>query len=88
MVELIKSDTFWSALSALATLVGAAAILFAARQLRFEAWLKAQDIWVSNDFTVARGKLFARRCRTSPFSRRSPRGPAHDGAEFSEDHGV
>ena len=60
MFELIKSDTFWSAVSALATLVGAAAILFAARQLRFEAWVKAQDIWVAKDFTVARGKLFAR----------------------------
>lgn len=60
LVELIKSGTFWSALSALATLAGAAAILFAARQLRFEAWLKAQDVWGSNDFTLARGKIFAR----------------------------
>ncbi len=60
MLELIYSDTFWSAVSALAILVGAAAILFAVRQLRFEAWVKAQEIWVSNDFTTARGKVFAR----------------------------
>lgn len=60
MIELIKSETFWSAVSALATLAGVAAILFAARQLRFEAWLKAMEIWVAKDFTEARGKLFAR----------------------------
>ena len=60
VLELIKSDTFWSAVSALATLAGVGAILFAARQLRFEAWLKAQDIWVADDFRNARGKIFAR----------------------------
>ena len=60
MLELIKSDTFWSALAALATLAAAGAIVFAARQLRFEAWLKAQEIWVSEEFTAARGKVFAR----------------------------
>jgi hypothetical protein len=60
MLELVKSDTFWSAVSALATLAGAAAIVFAVWQLRFEAWLKAQEIWVSDDFTAARGKVFAR----------------------------
>lgn len=60
MLELIKSDTFWSALSALATLAGVVAILFAAKQLRFEAWLKAQDIWNAKDFREARGTLFAR----------------------------
>jgi hypothetical protein len=60
MIELIKSETFWSAVSALATLLGAAAILYAARQLRFEAWVKAMDIWVAKDFTEARGQLFAR----------------------------
>ena len=60
MLELLKCDTFWSAVSALATLAGAAAIVFAARQLRFEVWLKAQDLWVSDDFTADRGKVFAR----------------------------
>jgi hypothetical protein len=60
MLELIKCETFWSAISALATLAGVVAIVFAGRQLRFEAWLKAQEIWGSNDFTVDRGKVFAR----------------------------
>lgn len=60
MLDLIKSDIFWTAIGALATVVGAAAIVFAARQLRFEAWLKAQEIWVSDDFTAARGKIFSR----------------------------
>lgn len=60
MLELIQSGTFWSAVSALATLAGVAAILFAARQLRFEAWLKAQEIWVLDDFTADRGKVFVR----------------------------
>lgn len=60
MLEVIQSDTFWSAVSALATLAGAAAIVYAARQLRFEAWLKAQEIWGSDDFIVDRSKVFAR----------------------------
>lgn len=60
MLELLKCNTFWSALSAIATLVGAGAIIFAASQLRFEAWLKAQEIWISDEFTVDRGKIFAR----------------------------
>src|SRR5438105_15665611 len=60
MMDLIKSDAFWSAVSAIATLIGAGAILFAARQLRFEAWLKAMDIWVGKEFTDARTKLFTR----------------------------
>lgn len=60
MLELIKCDTFWSAVSALATVAGAAAIFFAARQLRFEAWIKAQDIWCSCEFTRDRTKVFAR----------------------------
>jgi hypothetical protein len=56
----MKSETFWAALSALATLIGAGAIVFAVKQLRFEAWLKAQDIWVSEEFRVARRKIFER----------------------------
>src|SRR5436305_686507 len=60
MIELIKSSTFWSAVGALATLFGVGAILFAARQLRFDAFLKAQDIWVAKEFREARRKIFAR----------------------------
>jgi hypothetical protein len=60
VIELLKSDTFWSALGALATLAGVGAILYAAKQLRFDAWVKAQDIWVSEGFTTARREVFAR----------------------------
>jgi hypothetical protein len=60
MLELLKCDTFWSAISALATLAGVVVIVIAIRQLRFEAWLKAQEIWVNPEFTKNRGKIFAR----------------------------
>ena len=66
-MNLIKSDAFWSAVSAIATLIGAGAILYAARQLRFEAWLKAMDIWVGKEFTDARTKLFTRLENPQPF---------------------
>jgi len=57
---LVKSDVFWSAVGAVATVVGAIAIFFAVSQLRFEAWLKAQEIWTAREFTQARGRVFAR----------------------------
>jgi hypothetical protein len=60
MLELLKCETFWSAVSALATLAGVVVIIVAIRQLRFEAWLKVQEIWVSKDFRTDRGKIFAR----------------------------
>jgi len=40
--------TFWSVLSALATVVSATAIVFAAQQLKFQAWLKVQEIWTAD----------------------------------------
>jgi len=62
-----SSEVFWSAfgaiataVGAIATFVGAAAILLARRQLRFEAWLKAQDIWTASAFFEARARVFAR----------------------------
>ena len=54
------SATFWSAVTALATVAGVAAILYAGRQLRFGAWLKAQEIWVADDFVGIRRDLFSR----------------------------
>ena len=54
------SGTFWSALGALATAAGAIAILYTAKQLRFQAWVKAQEIWTSERFTIERGKIFSR----------------------------
>ena len=52
------SGTFWSAVGALATVAAVAGIYLTARQLRFNAWLEAQDIWVDEKFTNARGQLF------------------------------
>jgi len=57
---ILKSELFWTAVGALATVVGSVAILLAVSQLRFEAWLKAQEIWTVPDFTEARGRVFAR----------------------------
>jgi len=60
MFDFIQSDTFWSAVSALATVIGAGAIAFAARDFHFSVWLKAQEIWRGPEFTKARGEVFAR----------------------------
>jgi hypothetical protein len=46
--------------SAIATAAATAAIFFAIRQLRFEAWVKAQEVFTHGDFTDARGTIFAR----------------------------
>jgi len=56
----VEWDTFWSAVSAIATAIGAGAIWFAVRQIRFEAWLKAQEIWTAQEFTQARDRVFTR----------------------------
>lgn len=57
---IIKSEVFWSAVGAIATVGSVIVILFATNQLRFDAWLKAQTIWMDTDFTLARGKVIAR----------------------------
>jgi hypothetical protein len=56
----LKSDVFWSAVGAIATVIGVVAIFFAISQIRFEAWLKAQEIWTSPEFTALRENLFKR----------------------------
>jgi hypothetical protein len=53
-------STFWSAISGIATSIGAVAIWFMRKQLRFEAWLKAQEIWTIPDFIQSRGFVFAK----------------------------
>ena len=58
-------DTIWSAVGAIASFIGALAIVFAAIQLYFNVWLKAQQVWVSSEFTADRKKIFAR-LDTSP----------------------
>lgn len=52
--------TFWSAVGAIATLCGAGAILFAVRQLRFEAMMKAHELFNTELLRQYRGELFAR----------------------------
>ena len=55
--NLITSGTFWSAVGAIATMFAVAGIFQAAKQLRFDAWLKAQEIFTS--FTDSRTKVYA-----------------------------
>jgi hypothetical protein len=58
----------WASIAAVltfpTTLIGLIAIVFTLRatvnQLRFGAWLKIQQIWTNEEFTNARGRLFAR----------------------------
>ncbi len=52
---LISNAVFWYALTAIFTGIASVGIILASRQLRFQAWLKAQDIWTASDFTQSRG---------------------------------
>lgn len=52
-------NTFWTAVGAVATAVGVTAIAFAVRQLRFDAWLKAQEVFTAKEFVDARAAVFA-----------------------------
>lgn len=54
------SEIFWAAVGAIFTAVSSGAIIFAIRQLRFDAWLKAQEIWTSDEFTKLRGNIYSR----------------------------
>ena len=57
---ILKSEVFWTALGAIATWLGVLIIFLTARALRFQAWLKAQEIWNDPPFREARGHIFAR----------------------------
>ena len=50
--------TFWSAVGAIATISASLAIFFAYWQLRYDAWLKAEEFLES--FIEARAKVFSR----------------------------
>jgi hypothetical protein len=56
----LTNDIFWSAFGAIATAIGAIAIVFAISQIRFEAWLKAQEIWTASEFTNLRERIYQR----------------------------
>jgi len=57
---LISNAVFWYALTAIFTGIASVGIILASCQLRFQAWLKAQEIWTASDFTQSRGRVFAR----------------------------
>lgn len=59
LIDLLTNDTFWAAIEALATVVAAVGIVFAAGQFRFEAWNKCQEVFTQPEFTEARGRIFA-----------------------------
>lgn len=52
--------TFWSAVSAIFTAIASIAIILGIRQLQFDAWLKAQEIFTDDDFVENRAKIFTR----------------------------
>ena len=56
----MDATTFWTMVGSLASLAGATAIGLAVRQLRFDAWLKAQEIFTDEHFVNSRGAVFAR----------------------------
>jgi hypothetical protein len=60
-ISWLMSELFWSAVSGIFTAVGSIAILFAIRELRFSAWLKAQEMWnADSTFRQARARVFQR----------------------------
>jgi len=52
-------STFWSAVSAIFTAITSIAIIFAIMQIRFDAWLRAQEIFVEDNFRNARATVFS-----------------------------
>src|SRR5256885_16136346 len=54
-------STIWSAISALGTVAALAAILYAVRQLKFDAWIKIQEKWNDLNQYNLRKELFERR---------------------------
>jgi hypothetical protein len=54
-------STIWSAISAMGTLAAVLAILYAARQLRFDAWIQIQDKWNDEDQRKLRKAIYERR---------------------------
>lgn len=56
---LMKDQTFWSAVGALASVAATAGIFFVLHQFKFEAWNKCQEVFTDSDFTDARGRIFS-----------------------------
>ncbi|MBK6431059.1 hypothetical protein [Candidatus Amarolinea dominans] len=67
LTQTLGCEMLWSAISAISSCLGAIftgvavfAIWLASKQLRFDAWLKAQDVFTEEKFTETRRKVFAR----------------------------
>lgn len=54
----LLAANWWAGIGALATVAAAVGIVLAVKQLRFNAWLKAQEIFVDEKFVEARGRIF------------------------------
>jgi len=54
-MQILTSQTFWTAVTAIVASIASLAVIFAWRQLRFNAWLKAQEIFTEKRFVEARG---------------------------------
>jgi len=52
-------STIWTAIGAVATVLGVVGIGFALNQLRFDAWVKAQEIFTNDEFVKVRTSVFA-----------------------------
>ena len=53
-LEIILTSNIWTGLSAIFTGIAAYVIIMARKQLNFEAWLKAQDLFTDKEFVDAR----------------------------------
>jgi hypothetical protein len=58
MFDLLYCDTFWIALTAIFTAVTGLGVLVVQHQLRFDAWIKAQEIFTEKEFVEARMQVF------------------------------
>src|SRR5438270_1005417 len=58
--DLLASQVFWSAIGAIGVALTGVGVFLLRDQLRFQAWLRAQEIWTERGFTAARGRIFAR----------------------------
>ena len=58
-------STIWSAISAMGTVAAFVAILYAVRQLKFDAWIQIQEKWNDADQRKLRKAIFERRENTN-----------------------
>lgn len=59
-MDMNEAQLLFQAIGAISALVGCVAIVVAARQLQFNCWLKAQEIFTNDKFVEARRKVYSR----------------------------